>query len=193
MRSICVYCGSSPGRREEYAVAARALGSALAQRGLRLVYGGASVGLMGVVADAVMAAGGEVVGLIPDALMRKEVAHHSLTELIVTRSMHERKTRMAELSDGFIALPGGIGTFEELFEIWTWLQLGFHRKPCGILNVQGYYDGLLNFLDHARDEGLLAPRVRDLLQVENDPQALLDSFAQWQAPDFDRWIGRGEL
>jgi uncharacterized protein (TIGR00730 family) len=193
MRSICVYCGSAHGRREAYAEGARALGHALARRGLRLVYGGASVGLMGVVADAVLEAGGEVTGVIPETLMRKELAHSGLTELVVTRSMHERKMVMADRADGFVALPGGIGTFEELFEIWTWAQLGFHRKPCGILNVAGYYDQLLAFLDHARDEGLLAPSVRDVLQVASDPDTLLERFAVWQSPDVDRWLGRGEV
>lgn len=193
MQSICVYCGSAPGRREAYADGARALGRALARRGLRLVYGGASVGLMGMVADAVLEAGGEVVGVIPETLMRKELAHPGLTELVVTRSMHERKTVMAERADGFVALPGGIGTFEELFEIWTWAQLGFHRKPCGVLNVAGYYDQLLAFLDHAREEGLLAPSVRDVLQVADDADTLLERFASWQPPNVDRWLGRGEV
>lgn len=193
MRSICVYCGAAQGRRVEYVEAARALGTALARRNLRLVYGGASVGLMGAVADATLAAGGEVVGVIPEALMKKELAHPGLSELVVTRSMHERKTAMAELADGFVALPGGIGTFEELFEIWTWAQLGFHRKPCGVLNVAGYYDQLLGFLDHARDEGLLAPSVREVLQVADGADALLDRFASWQPPNVDRWLGRGEV
>ena len=193
MRSICVYCGAAQGRRVEYVEAARALGTALARRNLRLVYGGASVGLMGAVADATLAAGGEVVGVIPEALMKKELAHAGLSELVVTRSMHERKTAMAELADGFVALPGGIGTFEELFEIWTWAQLGFHRKPCGVLNVAGYYDQLLGFLDHARDEGLLAPSVREVLQVADGADALLDRFASWQPPNVDRWLGRGEV
>lgn len=193
MRSICVYCGSASGRGEAYLAAARTFGTALARRGLRLVYGGASVGLMGAVADAVLAAGGEVVGVIPQSLKRKEVAHEGLTELVVTASMHERKTVMAERADGFVALPGGIGTFEELFEIWTWAQLGFHRKPCGVLNVAGYYDGLLAFLDHARDEGLLAPSVRDVLQVADEADALLERFATWQPPNVDRWLGRGEV
>lgn len=193
MRSICVYCGAATGARADYADAARDFGATLARRGLRLVYGGASVGLMGAVADAVLAHGGEVVGVIPESLKRKEVAHHGLGELIVTRSMHERKTKMAELADGFVALPGGIGTLEELFEIWTWAQLGFHRKPCGVLNVAGYYDGLLGFLDHAREEGLLAPTVRDVLQVASDAETLLDRFATWQPPNVDRWLGRGEV
>lgn len=193
MQSICVYCGSAPGRRDVYVAGARALGHALAERGLRLVYGGASVGLMGAVADAVLEAGGEVTGVIPETLMKKELAHPGLTELVVTQSMHQRKMTMADRSDGFVALPGGIGTFEELFEIWTWAQLGMHRKPCGILNVDGYYDKLLAFLDHARDEALLAPSVRDVLQVADDADALLDRFATWQPPNVNRWLGRGEV
>jgi uncharacterized protein (TIGR00730 family) len=148
---------------------------------------------MGVVADAVLEAGGEAIGVIPESLMKKELAHPELTELVVTRSMHERKTVMADRADGFIALPGGIGTFEELFEIWTWAQLGFHRKPCGVLNVAGYYDKLLAFLDHARDEGLLAPSVREVLQVADTPDTLLQRFADWQPPNVDRWLGRGEV
>lgn len=193
MKSICVYCGASKGRSPVYEEAARGLGTALAQRGVRLIYGGASVGLMGVVADAAIAAGGEVIGIIPESLQKKELAHPALTELIVTRSMHERKTTMADLADGFVALPGGIGTLEELFEIWTWAQLGFHRKPCGVLNVAGYYDHLLAFLDHAREEALLAPSVRNVLQVADTPDALLERFANWQPPNVDRWIGRGEV
>lgn len=193
MQSICVYCGAARGRGEAYAAGARSLGTEMGKRGMRLIYGGASVGLMGVVADAVLEAGGEVVGVIPESLMQKELAHPGVTELVVTRSMHERKTVMADRADGFIALPGGIGTFEELFEIWTWAQLGFHRKPCGILNVAGYYDKLLAFLDHARDEGLLAPSVRAVLQVANAPDELLELFADWQPPDVDRWLGRGEV
>ena len=192
MQSICVYCGSAPGRGEAYLKAAQDFGTALAQRDLRLVYGGASIGLMGAVADAALAAGGKVIGVMPEALVRKEVAHRGV-ELVVTGSMHERKMAMADLADGFVALPGGIGTFEELFEIWTWAQLGFHRKPCGLLNVAGYYDSLLAFLDHARAERLLAQSVRDLLQVENGADALLDRFSSWQPPHVDRWIGRGEV
>lgn len=190
--AVCVYCGASTGSDPRIAEAARALGTAIAGRGLRLVYGGATVGLMGIVADAALAAGGKVTGVIPEALVNKEVAHAGLTELIVTPSMHVRKTRMAELSDAFIALPGGIGTLEELFEIWTWAQLGFHRKPCGVLNVAAYYDHLVAFLDNARDQRLLAPTVRNMLLVEDDPAALLARCEAYRPPDFDRWVGRGE-
>ncbi|MDD2808020.1 TIGR00730 family Rossman fold protein [Rhodoferax sp.] len=177
MKAICVYCGSSPGRLADYAKGARALGQALLAQGLGLVYGGASIGLMGLVANTVLAGGGRVVGVIPQALACQEVAHAGLTELIVTQNMHERKTRMAELSDGFIALPGGIGTFEELFEIWTWAQLGIHAKPVGLLNVAGYYDGLVSFLDHATQAQFLKPQHRAALLVEQDPVLLLQRFA----------------
>lgn len=173
MRSICVYCGASTGRGEAYVAAARAMGTALARRGLRLVYGGASVGLMGAVADAALAAGGEVVGVIPESLMKKELAHPGLTELVVTRSMHERKTVMADRADGFVALPGGIGTLEELFEMWTWAQLGLHQKPCGLLDVRGFYGGLAQFINHVVDEGFLKPEHREMLFIERDPAALL--------------------
>ncbi len=189
MKHVCVYCGSSPGRLPAYAVAARALGQALLARGLGLVYGGASIGLMGMVADTVLAGGGRVVGVIPQALARKEVAHAGLTELIVTASMHERKTRMAELSDGFIALPGGIGTFEELFEIWTWAQLGMHAKPVGLLNVAGYYDALITFLDHAAQEQFMKSAQRELLMVESDPATLLARFASHKALVRQQWLG----
>jgi hypothetical protein len=192
MKAICVYCGSSPGRLEVYASAARALGQALVARDLGLVYGGASIGLMGLIADTVLQLGGRAVGVIPQALARKEVVHRHLTELHVTRSMHERKTLMADLSDGFIAMPGGIGTFEEIFEIWTWAQLGIHAKPCGLLNVAGYYDALTTFLDHAAAEQFLKPPHRSLLMVEQEPQALLDRFASYQPPSVRKWLDADE-
>jgi len=190
MNNICVYCGSSPGRLDDYVDGARALARALVERDLGLVYGGASVGLMGQVADAVLQLGGRAIGVIPQALERKELAHKGLTELHITDSMHERKMRMAELSDGFVALPGGIGTFEEIFEIWTWAQLGFHAKPCGLLNVAGYYDGLTAFLDHAVAEQFVKPAHRDILIVEAQPDALLDRFARYQAPSAHKWVER---
>lgn len=192
MKNICVYCGSSPGRLEAYSDTARSLAQALVERDLGLVYGGASVGIMGLVADSVLQLGGRVVGVIPEALAKKELAHKSLTELHVTPSMHARKTLMAELSDGFIALPGGIGTFEEIFEIWTWAQLGFHAKPCGLLNVAGYYDGLIAFLDHAVAEQFVKPLHRSILSVEQEPNALLDRFASYQAPSLHKWVGRDQ-
>ncbi|MBX7223147.1 MAG: TIGR00730 family Rossman fold protein [Blastocatellia bacterium] len=188
IKSLCVYCGSNPGRQPVYATAARALAQALVRRNIRLVYGGASVGIMGVVADAVLQLGGEAVGVIPEALLRKEVAHHHLTELHVTKSMHERKMRMAELSDGFIALPGGIGTLEEIFEVWTWAQLGFHHKPCGLLNVAGYYDALAAFLDHTMTEQFVKPPHRSMLLVESDPEALVEKFFQYQPPVVTKWV-----
>ncbi|MGR8953493.1 MAG: LOG family protein [Gammaproteobacteria bacterium] len=191
-KNICIYCGSSPGRREAYAAAARELADTLVRRGIGLVYGGASIGLMGAVADHVLQHEGTVIGVIPEALMRKEVAHYQLTELHVTRSMHERKTLMAELADGFIALPGGLGTLEELFEIWTWAQLGFHAKPCGLLNVDGYFDPLLEFLDRAADEQFIKSVHRTMLLVESEPETLLDRFASYQSPIVETWVGKDE-
>jgi len=182
IKTVCVYCGSSSGRLDAYAAAARQLAAVLVAQKIRLVYGGANVGIMGVVADAVMRLGGEVVGVIPEALMQKEVAHTGLTELHITRSMHERKTLMAELSDGFIALPGGIGTLEELFEIWTWAQLGFHHKPCGLLNVEGYFDALAAFLDHTVAERFVKKTQRAMLIVESTPEALLERFRTYTPP-----------
>ena len=192
MKSICVYCGSSPGRNPSYARAAQNLGRELALRGIRLVYGGASVGIMGTVADAVLQHGGQVVGVIPESLKRKEVAHLYLTELHVTSSMHERKMMMADLSDGFIALPGGIGTLEEISEIWTWAQLGLHRKAFGLLNVEGYYDPLIAFLDHTVAEGFVKQQHRSMLVVDENPVDLLDRLARYVAPDVEKWIGRSE-
>jgi uncharacterized protein (TIGR00730 family) len=192
MKSICVYCGSSPGRQEAYANAARDLAKSLVDRNLRLVYGGADVGIMGIVADTVLHLGGEAVGVIPDALVKKEVAHKNLTELHVTRSMHERKTMMAELSDGFIALPGGVGTLEEIFEIWTWAQLGFHGKPCGLLNIAGYYDSLITFLDHTVAEQFVREPHRSMLLVEQDPEALLDRFAGYEPPTVQKWVEKAD-
>jgi uncharacterized protein (TIGR00730 family) len=192
MKNICVYCGSNPGRLEAYAEGARALAKALVARDLGLVYGGASVGIMGLVADSVLQLGGRVVGVIPEALKRKEIEHRGLTELHVTSSMHERKTLMAELSDGFIALPGGIGTLEEIFEVWTWAQLGFHAKPCGLLNVAGYYDGLTHFLDHSVAEQFVKPAHRATLLVEAQPEALLDRFASYVPPSVHKWVEKAD-
>lgn len=192
MKNICVYCGSSPGRLEAYADGARALAQALVARDIGLVYGGASIGLMGLIADTVLQLGGRAVGVIPQALARKEVAHKGLTELHITHTMHERKTLMAELSDGFIAMPGGIGTFEELFEIWTWAQLGIHAKPVGLLNVAGYFDALTTFLDHATQEQFLKPQHRSVLIVEPEPVALLDRFAAYQPPEIQKWLASDE-
>ena len=178
MTSLCVYCGSRPGRDPAFAAAARAVGAALAGRGWRLVYGGGGSGLMGELADAALAGGAEALGIIPAALMGRELGHRGLTRLVVVESMHERKRLMAENSDAFIALPGGIGTFEELFEVWTWLQLGYHRKPVGLLNVSGYYDPLLAFLDASMAQGFVPPAQRELLQVHTDVDALLDRLGR---------------
>ena len=193
IKNICVYCGSSFGRVDDYGQAANALAQALVRKNIGLVYGGASIGIMGKVADEVLALGGEVLGVIPKALAHKEVAHHHLTQLRVTESMHERKMLMAELSDGFIALPGGIGTFEELFEIWTWAQLGFHHKPIGLLNISGYYDHLIQFLDHVLAEQFVKQETLDLLMVESDPDVLLDRFINYQAPPVIEWLSTEEI
>jgi uncharacterized protein (TIGR00730 family) len=192
MSRLCVFCGSNEGARPEYAAAARALGREIATQGLGLVYGGASVGLMGIVADAALEAGGEVIGVIPESLWQKEIAHRGLTELRVVASMHERKAQMADLSDGFIALPGGIGTLEELFEVWTWSQLGLHAKPVALLNVADYYTPLIRFLDSAVAERFLRPEHRRVLLVDSDPATLLLRLATYDAPGAPRWIDRGE-
>ena len=188
LKNICVYCGSSPGRGDAYLSQATALANALVERNIGLVYGGASIGVMGRVADEVLKRNGRVIGVIPQALATKEIAHEGLSELHITHSMHERKQLMAELADGFIALPGGIGTLEELFEIWTWAQLGLHQKPCGLLNSSGYYDGLIGFLDHMRHQGFVKPAHRELLMLESDPGALLDRFARYRAPVVEHWL-----
>ena len=175
--SICIYCGSRAGDDPAFAAAARTVGRTIGERGWRLVYGGGRVGLMGEVADAALAAGATVIGVIPHALMAREQGHRGLSELIAVDTMHERKRQMAEHSDIFIALPGGIGTFEELFEAWTWLQLGYHAKPVGLLNVAGYYDGLLSFLEQAVARGFMSQAQRELLGVGTEPAALLDRLA----------------
>jgi uncharacterized protein (TIGR00730 family) len=192
MQRICVYCGSSTGAGSAYAAAAERLGSVLVGRGLGLVYGGAHVGTMGVIGDTVMAAGGEAVGVIPESLRDKEIAHSGLTELHVVGSMHERKLMMMDLADGFVVLPGGTGTLEELFETFTWLQLGLHGKPIGLLDVDGYWSGLVEFLDHAVAQGFIARENADLLLVDDDPERLLDRFEAWQPPVRSKWIDRAE-
>lgn len=192
LQTLCVYCGSNSGRQPVYLEQAQAFGRELARRGIGLVYGGASVGIMGAVADAVLAEGGRAVGIIPEALVRKELAHRNLTELQVVPSMHVRKTRMAELADGFVALPGGAGTLEEIFETWTWAQLGMHQKPCGLLNVAGYYDQLAGFLDHTVQEAFMRPQHRAMLAVEADPAALIDRLAAYVPPTVSKWIEPGE-
>ncbi|HEX2092192.1 MAG TPA: TIGR00730 family Rossman fold protein [Longimicrobiaceae bacterium] len=190
LKRICVFCGSSPGTRPGYAAAARAVGTLLAERGIGLVYGGGKVGLMGVVADAVLAGGGEVVGVIPEALMAREVGHAGLTELHVVRSMHERKARMADLADAFVALPGGFGTWEEFCEVLTWAQLGLHPKPCGLLNVEEYYAPLLALMDHAVAEGFVRPEHRALVMEAREPERMLALLRGFEPPVVPKWIGR---
>ncbi|MGA1287777.1 MAG: TIGR00730 family Rossman fold protein [Rubrivivax sp.] len=189
--SVCVYCGSRTGIDPAHAQAAQALGRAIGERGWQLVYGGGKVGLMGVVADAVLAHGGRVIGVIPRMLMDREVGHTDLQELHVVDTMHQRKQMMAERVHAFLALPGGIGTLEELFEVWTWRQIGYHTRPIGLLNVGGYYDALLNFLQHSVDQGFLAAPQKEVLQVGSDPCELLQRLHQMAAPataraDYDR-------
>jgi uncharacterized protein (TIGR00730 family) len=192
MKNICVYCGSNPGRLPEFRAAARLLGYEMASRGLGLVYGGASIGVMGAVADAVLERGGQAIGVIPYSLATKEVSHDGLDELIVVDSMHERKARMAELSDGFIALPGGWGTIEEIFEMLTWAQLGFHEKPCGLLNVASYYDPLFAFLENAIEQQFVKEAYRPMIMMDEAPAALLDRFDEYRAPKVKKWIGPEE-
>jgi hypothetical protein len=193
MRSICVFLGSNPGFDPRFAQAAQAMGQELARRGLTLVYGGSNVGLMGLLADTVLAAGGRAVGVIPAALRDKEIAHPGLSELHVVGSMHERKALMAELADGFAALPGGMGTLEELCEVLTWGQLGFHAKPCGVLEVNGYWSGLTRFLETMVENGFLHPDHRDMLLKANTPAALLDAFAGYVPPRTKKWLSSREL
>jgi uncharacterized protein (TIGR00730 family) len=185
---ICVYAGSNPGNDPAYRAAAEGLGRILAERGTGLVFGGGRTGLMGALADGCLAAGGEVIGVIPSFLVDREVGHSGATELRIVGSMHERKTLMAELSDGFVALPGGIGTLEEMFEMWTWSQLGQHRKPCGLLNVKGFYDALIAFLDGVVDEGFLRPEHRRTLLVGGGAVELLDAFAAYEPPGGGKWL-----
>ncbi|PWB32986.1 TIGR00730 family Rossman fold protein [Pseudomonas sp. SDI] len=187
LRSVCVFCGASTGNNPVYREAAIALGQAIARRGLTLVYGGGAVGLMGIVADAALAAGGEVLGIIPESLKNAEIGHPGLSRLEVVDGMHARKARMAELSDAFIALPGGLGTLEELFEVWTWGQLGYHGKPLGLLEVNGFYEKLSGFLDHLVGEGFVRPQHRAMLQRNGEPEALLDALAAWQPLAAPKW------
>ena len=189
MKRIAVYCGSNKGTRPEYAAAAAQLGTLLAREKIELVYGGGMVGLMGVVADAVLKHGGHVIGVIPEKLVIKEVVHEKLPDLRVVKTMHERKALMAELADGFIALPGGFGTFEESFEVLTWGQLGWHQKPFGLLDVSGFYDKLQEFLDHAQGEGFLRPQHRALVLVEEEAGKLLERMRMFKAPGLSKWNG----
>ena len=189
-RRLCVFCGSSKGARENYLHAARTLGQELVKRGIELVYGGGNVGLMGATANAVLAAGGRVTGVITEHLTTFEIGHIDIHDLRVVKTMHERKALMAELADGFIALPGGIGTFEEFFEVLTWAQLGIHSKPCALLNVDGFYDPLLSLMNHAVEERFVRAAHRDLIVVETEPGALLDRMANHHAPELHKWIDK---
>ena len=188
LKNICVFCGSSTGQRSEYVEAAREMGQALARRSIAMIYGGASVGLMGAAADGALDEGGEVTGVLPRQLASKERAHHDLTRLHIVESMHERKAMMSALADGFIAMPGGMGTLEELCEITTWAQLGIHTKPIGLLNVEGYFDGFRVFLDHMVGEGFLPSYHRDLLLIEARPERLLERMAAHEPPRTRRWL-----
>ncbi|GAB2940200.1 LOG family protein [Aquaspirillum soli] len=190
MKNLCVFCGSQFGNRPEYEVAARLLGLELAGRGIRLIYGGGRVGLMGVVADAVMAAGGEVVGVIPEFLMQKEIGHVGLTELHVVDSMHSRKAKMAELADGFVALPGGFGTFEEFFEVLTWAQLGMHNKPVGLLDVADFYLPMVAFLRHSAAQGFIRNDHLSLIVHAREPEDLIQRLSGYQAVTVPKWLDR---
>ena len=190
MKRVCVFTGSSPGARPEYAAAAQQFGAEIAARGYELVYGGGRVGLMGVIADAVLAGGGRVIGVIPENLVAKEIGHSGLTELRIVKSMHERKALMADLSDAFVAMPGGIGTMEEFFEVLTWAQLGLHAKPCGLLQVAGYFDALLALLDRAVQERFVKAEHMTMLVASPSPTDLLDRLAAYRAPLVDKWIDR---
>ncbi len=187
MRAVCVFCGSREGARPSYAEATRLMGKTLALRGIGVVYGGGRVGLMGAVANAALEEGGEVVGVIPEALLAREIAHEGLTKLHVVGSMHERKRLMDDLSDGFVTLPGGYGTFEEFLEVLSWAQLGIHGKPCGLLDVDGYYQSLATLFDTAVKEGFLPLRHRSLVLTERDPESLLDAMDRYTPPETKRW------
>jgi hypothetical protein len=192
LKRLCVFCGSSPGARKDYADAADRLGRLLARRGLGLVYGGASIGLMGTVADAVLAEGGNVIGVIPRALVKKEVVHEGIPDLRVVDSMHERKALMAQLADGFVALPGGLGTLEEFCEILTWAQLGIHQKPAGLLDVGGYFQPLLSFLDHIVYERFMRPEHRAMVLVEEEPEQLIAAIQRHRPAEQKKWLDQDE-
>lgn len=192
MKRICVYCGSASGASPDYVNSAHQVAAAFLKNDIELVYGGAKVGVMGAIADAMLAAGGTVIGVLPKGLFRTEVPHSGLTQLIEVKSMHERKSRMAEISDGFIALPGGLGTIEELFEILTWAQLGLHKNPVAILNVNGFYDKLIEYLEHAVAEQFIRPQHKDMIIVDTDINNILLKFASYQAPSTQKWIDLNE-
>ncbi|GIP28272.1 cytokinin riboside 5'-monophosphate phosphoribohydrolase [Paenibacillus sp. J23TS9] len=192
MKSVAVFCGSSIGASDVYAEGAKKLGNELAQRGITLVYGGSSVGVMGTVADAVLAGGGQVVGVMPGFLDKREISHKHLTELIIVDSMHERKAKMAELAEGFMTLPGGPGTMEEFFEVFTWAQLGLHRKPLGFLNINGYYDPLLEFFQHMAQEQFLHEKYLSMALVDTDAGRLLDQFNTYEPPAVKTFLRPGQ-
>jgi len=193
IRRLGVFCGSNPGARPEYVKGAQALGRLLCQRGIGVVYGGSSVGIMAALAEAVLDDLGDIIGVIPKMLVEREVAHRTLTDLRIVDSMHERKALIAELSDGFIALPGGIGTLEEFFEVWTWAQLGVHQKPCGLLNIAGYFDPMLAFLDRAVEEKFVREVHRSMVIVDSDPRTLLARFEAYEPPKVVKWINAGTI
>jgi uncharacterized protein (TIGR00730 family) len=193
MQRICVFCGSSTGIKQDYAVGARELGLVLAKQNIDLVYGGGHVGLMGIVADAAMSAGAKAIGVIPRCLADKEVAHQGLTELRIVQTMHERKAQMAELSDGFIAMPGGFGTLEELFEVITWAQLGIHKKPFGLFNIAGYFDKLIEFLDFQVEQGFVPPRHREMIIVSDEAEQLVELLSGFQPVTQEKWMSSRQI
>jgi len=192
MKQVCIFCGSYPGSKPVYVESAHQMGLGLAQRGLGLVYGGGCVGLMGAVADGTIAGGGKTVGVIPQSLVDRELAHKGLSEIHIVTSMHQRKAMMAEIADAFVAMPGGFGTLDELFEIITWAQLGFHHKPIALLNIDGYFDPMLTFIEHMAVEGFIKPEHRDALLVKNSVDTLLDTLLSYQPPPLEKWIKKPE-
>lgn len=190
LTSLCVFCGSASGQKPLYTETAVKLGQSFLKRDIGLVYGGASVGLMGAIADTMLNDGGKVIGVMPQSLVDKEIAHKGLTNLHIVSSMHARKAMMADLSDGFLVMPGGLGTMEEMFEVWTWLQLGIHEKPIGLLNVDHYFDKMLAFLDHVVDQGFLKAEHKNLIQVDPTPEGLIDKLAAFKAPEIKKWGSR---
>lgn len=193
MRRVCVFCGASNGSKPEFQTTARLLGQTIAEMDLELVYGAGRVGLMGVVADGALASGGKVTGVIPESLVAKELAHNGLSELHIVKTMHERKALMEKLSDGFLALPGGYGTLDEFCEILTWSQLGFHRKPCAILNINGYFDQLISFFDEAVSSGFVSKQHRDMIIISTDPAAVLNKMQNYKHEAQDKWISEADL
>lgn len=193
MQRVCVFCGSSSGVKQEYAVGARELGLVLAKKNIDLVYGGGHVGLMGIVADAAMSAGAKAIGIIPRCLADKEVAHQGLTELKIVQTMHERKAQMSDLSDGFIAMPGGFGTLEELFEVITWAQLGIHKKPFGLFNVAGYYDKLIEFMDYQVEQGFVPQRHREMIIVSDEAEQLVEMLESFHPVAQEKWASTRQI